>query len=246
MAKLKGLVAIVTGATSGIGEATAKAYASEGAKVVVTGRSEEKSNRVVQEITDAGGTAIFMKMDVTDASQIKATVEKTISEYGTVDILFNSAGIHDSYDKVLDATEEDFNKLMQINVTGVFLVTKEVLPYMLEKGKGSIITVGSQGSFVAGPGGIAYVTSKHALVGFNKQLSYDYGNQGIRANLLAPGFIETPMTDGIEDERLKNIPAERAGTAEEIAKVAVFLASDDASYLQGSEVTADGGWNIGR
>lgn len=246
MAKLKGLVAIVTGATSGIGEATAKAYASEGAKVVVTGRSEEKSNRVVQEITDAGGTAIFMKMDVTDASQIKATVEKTISEYGTVDILFNSAGIHDSYDKVLDADEEDFNKLMQINVTGVFLVTKEVLPYMLEKGKGSIITVGSQGSFVAGPGGIAYVTSKHALVGFNKQLSYDYGNQGIRANLLAPGFIETPMTDGIEDERLKNIPAERAGTAEEIAKVAVFLASDDASYLQGSEVTADGGWNIGR
>lgn len=246
MAKLKGLVAIVTGATSGIGEATAKAYASEGAKVVVTGRSEEKGNRVVQEITDAGGTAIFMKMDVTDASQIKATVEKTISEYGTVDILFNSAGIHDSYDKVLDADEEDFNKLMQINVTGVFLVTKEVLPYMLEKGKGSIITVGSQGSFVAGPGGIAYVTSKHALVGFNKQLSYDYGNQGIRANLLAPGFIETPMTDGIEDERLKNIPAERAGTAEEIAKVAVFLASDDASYLQGSEVTADGGWNIGR
>lgn len=246
MTKLKDLVAIVTGATSGIGEATAKAYANEGAKVVVTGRSEEKGNRVVQEIKDVGGTAFFMKMDVTDASQIKATVEKTVSEFGTVDILFNSAGIHDSYDKVLDADEEDFNKLMHINVTGVFLVTKEVLPHMLEKGKGSIITVGSQGSFVAGPGGIAYVTSKHALVGFNKQLSYDYGNQGIRANLLAPGFIETPMTDGIEDERLKNIPAERAGTADEIAKVAVFLASDDASYLQGSEVTADGGWNIGR
>lgn len=246
MNSLKGHVAFVTGGTSGIGEATARAFAKAGAKVAVAGRKEDIGSQVVKEINEAGGQAIFVELDVTESEKIKNAVKKTVKELGPIDILFNSAGIHDAYDTVLDADEESFSKLMNINVNGVFLVTKEILPIMLENGKGSIITVGSQGSFVAGPGGIAYVTSKHALVGFNKQLSYDFGDKGIRANLLAPGFIETPMTEGIEDERLKDIPAGRAGTAEEIAKVAVFLASDDASYLQGSEITADGGWNIGR
>lgn len=246
MSNLENRVALVTGGTSGIGEATAKAYAEAGAKVAVAGRDEKDGARIVEEIEKAGGKAIFVKLDVTDPDSIKEAVAKTKQELGPIDILFNSAGIHDKYADVLEADGESFSKLMNINVNGVFLVTKEVLPMMLEKGKGAVITVGSQGSMVAGPGGIAYVTSKHALVGFNKQLAYDFGSKGIRANLLAPGFIETPMTEGIDDERLKNIPAQRAGTPEEIAKVAVFLASDDASYLQGSEVTVDGGWNIGR
>lgn len=246
MSKLENRIALVTGGTSGIGEATAKAFAEAGAKVAVAGRDETDGSRIVDEIKQAGGEAIFVKVDVTNTEEIKQAVAKTAEEWGAIDILFNSAGIHDKYADVLEADEESFSKLMNINVNGVFLMTKEVLPMMLEKGKGVVITVGSQGSFVAGPGGIAYVTSKHALVGFNKQLAYDFGDKGIRSNLLAPGFIETPMTEGIDDERLQNIPAQRAGTPEEIAKVAVFLASDDASYLQGSEVTADGGWNIGR
>ncbi|MFL2099524.1 SDR family NAD(P)-dependent oxidoreductase [Desemzia sp. FAM 23991] len=246
MGKLTGKVAFVTGGTSGIGEFTAKAFAEQGAKVIVAGRDEEDGTRIVKEMEEKGGQGLFVTLDITEKEDIKQSVEKTLDAFGTIDVLVNSAGIHDSYDTVLDTDEESYDKLMDINVKGPFLMTKEILPILLEKGKGTIINVGSQATFVAGPGGSAYVTSKHAIEGFTKQLAYDFGKKGIKANLIAPGFIETPMTEGIEDDRLKDIPAQRAGRPEEVAALAVFLASDESDYIQGTSIKIDGGWTIGR
>lgn len=244
--KLEGKVAIVVGGTSGIGEATAKAFAKEGSKVVVAGRDKEDGTRIVNEIKEDDGEAIFVYLDTTDKNEIKEAVKETIETFKTIDILYNGAGIHDSYKTVLDIDEEDYDQLMDVNVKGPFLTTREVLPILLEKGKGTIINVGSQATFVAGPGGSAYVTSKHAIEGFTKQLSYDFGQKGIKANLIAPGFVETPMTEGIKDKRLNDIPAKRAGKANEIAALSVFLASDESDYIQGTSIKIDGGWTIGR
>lgn len=244
--RLKDKVALIIGGTSGIGEATAKAFAEEGAKVVVSGRKEEEGDRIVKDITDNGGLAIFAKVDTTNFEEVTKGVQKTVDEFGTLDILYNGAGILDSYQTALDIEEEDYDQLMAVNVKGPYLAAKAVLPIFLEKGKGTIINVGSQATHVAGPGGSAYVTSKHALEGFTKQLAYDFGAKGVKANLIAPGFVETPMTEGIEEERLKDIPAQRAGKPEEVASLAVFLASEESNYMHGTSVTMDGGWVVGR
>lgn len=244
--KLKDRVAVIFGGTSGIGEATAKAYADEGAKVVVSGRSEEDGNRIVKAIKDKGQDALFVQADVTEALEVQEVVDKALETFDKIDILYNGAGIHDKYKTALEVEEDEYEKLMAVNVKGPYLASKAVIPHFLERGSGTIVNVGSQATHVAGPGGSAYVTSKHAIEGFTKQLAYDFGEKGIKANLIAPGFIETPMTEGIEDERLKNIPAKRAGKAEEVAALAVFLASDDSNYMHGSTVTIDGGWVTGR
>lgn len=244
--KLQDRVAIVFGGTSGLGEATAKAYANEGAKVVVTGLSVEDGQRIVNAIEDNDQQATFVKADVTDKAQIQAVVDKALETYGQIDILYNGAGIHDAYDNVVELDEDLYDKLMAINVKAPYLASKAVIPYFIKQGKGAIINVGSQATQMAGPGGSAYVTSKHAVLGFTKQLAFDFGSQGVKANILSPGFIETPMTDGIDDERLDRIPAQRAGKPEEIAALAVFLASDDSNYMHGANVFMDGGWVLGR
>lgn len=177
MEKLAGKTAFITGGTSGIGEFTAKALANDGAKVAVAGRDEEDGKRIVEEIQQAGGETIFVRLDITDKASITKSIKQAVDSFGNIDILFNGAGIHDSYDTVLDTDEESYDLLMDINVKGPFLMTKEVLPMMLENEKGTIINVGSQATFVAGPGGSAYVTSKHALEGFTKQLAYDFGKK---------------------------------------------------------------------
>jgi len=244
--KLKDRVAIIFGGTSGIGEATAKAFADEGAKVVISGRDEDDGDRIVKEIKDKGSEALFVKADVTKADEVKTVVDKALETFDHIDILYNGAGIHDSYKTAVEVEEDEYEKLMAVNVKGPYLASKAVIPHFLERGQGTIVNVGSQATHVAGPGGSAYVTSKHALEGFTKQLAYDFGEKGIKANLIAPGFVDTPMTEGIEDERLNDIPAKRAGKPEEVAALAVFLASDDSNYMHGSTVTMDGGWVTGR
>lgn len=244
--KLQDRVAIVFGGTSGLGEATAKAFANEGAKIVVTGRDEEEGNRIVKDIKDSDQDAIFVKADVTEKNDIQAVVDKALTTYGQIDILYNGAGIHDAYDNAVELEEDFYDKLMAINVKAPYLASKMVIPHFIKQGGGTIINVGSQATQMAGPGGSAYVTSKHAILGFSKQLAFDFGSQGIKVNTLSPGFIKTPMTEGIEDERLERIPAKRAGKPEEIAALAVFLASDDSNYMQGANVLMDGGWVLGR
>ncbi len=244
--KLQDRVAIVFGGTSGLGEATAKAFANEGAKVVVTGRDEEDGNRIVKDIKDNNQDAIFVKADVTTKSDIQAVVDKALTTYDQIDILYNGAGIHDAYDNAVELEEDFYDQLMVINVKAPYLAAKMVIPHFIKQGGGTIINVGSQATQMAGPGGSAYVTSKHAILGFSKQLAFDFGSQGIKVNTLSPGFIKTPMTEGIDDERLDRIPAQRAGKPEEIAALAVFLASDDSNYMQGANVLMDGGWVLGR
>ena len=244
--KLQDRVAILFGGTSGLGEATAKAFANEGAKIVVTGRDEEDGNRIVKDIRDNNQDAIFVKADVTEKTDIQAVVDQALTTYGQIDILYNGAGIHDAYDNAVELEEDFYDKLMAINVKAPYLASKMVIPHFIEQGGGTIINVGSQATQMAGPGGSAYVTSKHAILGFSKQLAFDFGSQGIKVNTLSPGFIKTPMTEGIDDERLERIPAERAGKPEEIAALAVFLASDDSNYMQGANVLMDGGWVLGR
>lgn len=246
MNKLDNRVALLYGGTSGLGEATARLYAKEGAKVVVAGRSEERGNEIVSSIKADGGKAIFVEVDLLDVESIKRSVKDTVNAFGTIDILYNGAGILDEYVGIIDTDLDLFDKVIAINLKGVFVATQEVLPYFVEKGKGVVINIGSQGSKFAGVGGTSYVTSKHALVGFNKQIAYDYGKKGVKSLLLAPGYIETPMTDGVEEERLNDIPEGRAGKADEIAKLALFLASDDSDYMNGTEVYMDGGWTVGR
>ena len=246
MGKLQDRVALIYGGTSGLGEATAKLYAKEGAKVAIAGRSVERGNEIVDAINYEGGEAIFVEVDLMETDQIKQSVQDTVDAFGTIDILYNGAGILDEYVGIIETDEEEFDQIVQLNIKAPFIATKEVMPIFVEKGKGVVINLGSQGSKFAGVGGTSYVTSKHALVGFNKQLAYDYGDKGIKALLLAPGFIDTPMTDDVKEERLNDIPDRRAGKPEEVAKLALFLASDDSNYMNGTEVYMDGGWTVGR
>lgn len=246
MSKLQDRVALIYGGTSGLGEATAHLYVKEGAKVAIAGRNEERGNKIVEALKDEGGEAIFVQVDLMDTDQIKQSVQETVDAFGTIDILYNGAGILDKYEDIIHTDEETFDSVLEINVKSLFTTTKEVMPIFEEKGKGVVINLGSQGSKFAGVGGTSYVTSKHALVGFTKQLAYDYGPKGIKANLLAPGYIDTPMTEDVEEERLADIPDQRAGKPEEIAQLALFLASDDSNYMNGTEVYMDGGWTVGR
>lgn len=246
MGKLENRVALIYGGTSGLGEATAKLYAKEGAKVAVAGRNKDRGNQIVKEIKDSGGEAVFVEVDLMDTAQIKKSVQDTVDAFGTIDILYNGAGILDDYENISNTDEETFDNVIQINIKAVFTATKEVMPIFEEKENGVVINLGSQGSKFAGVGGTSYVTSKHALVGFTKQLAYDFGPKGIKANLLAPGYIDTPMTDEVKEERLQDIPDQRAGKASEVANLALFLASDESDYMNGTEVYMDGGWTVGR
>jgi len=246
MKKLAEQVALIYGGTSGLGEATAKLFAKEGAKVVIAGRSVERGNEIVQEVKKKGGEAAFVKVDLMDRDQIKRSVQDVLDTFGTIDILYNGAGILDKYEDIIHTSEDTFDSVITLNLKAVFSATKEVMPVLVEKGRGTIINLGSQGSKFAGVGGISYVSSKHAQVGFTKQLAYDYGPKGIKANLLAPGYIDTPMTEDVEEKRLQEIPNQRAGKPEEVAKLALFLASEDSNYMNGTEVYMDGGWTVGR
>jgi len=246
LGKLDNRVALMYGGTSGLGEASAYLYAKEGAKVAIAGRSEERGNEIVDKIIDDGGEAIFVKVDSMDTDQIKNSVQETLDAFETIDILYNGAGILDDYENIIDTDEDTFDQVLALNVKALFTATKEVMPLFVEKGEGVVINLGSQGSKFAGVGGTSYVTSKHALVGFTKQLAYDFGPKGIKANLLAPGYIDTPMTDDVKEERLADIPDQRAGKAEEVAQLALFLASDDSDYINGEAIYMDGGWTVGR
>ncbi|MDY5060720.1 SDR family NAD(P)-dependent oxidoreductase [Staphylococcus simulans] len=246
MGKLDNKVAIITGGSSGLGEAVAKRFAAEGAKVVIVNRHKEKGEKVLKAIEDNGGTGLALGVDVTSKNSVEEAVKTIKDQFGTIDILYNGAGVHDGYKDALETDEDTFDLLMGVNVKGAYLFTHAVLPTFLDNNSGVIINVGSQGSSMAGVGGSTYVTTKHAIAGFTKQLAYDFGHKGIRANLLSPGFIETPMTEGVDEQRTKEIPAQRAGKPEDLAAAAVFLASDEAAYVQGAELNVDGGWTVGR
>jgi len=248
--RLKNQVALITGGTSGIGEATAVLFAKEGAKVAVTGRNESRGHAVTVRILEAGGSAIFIRTDVRRAEECHRAVEETITSFGKLDILFNNAGIFYAHD-ALDCTEEEWDLQIDINLKGTFLMSKYALPGMIAQGSGVIINNSSGWGIVGGDKAVAYCASKGGVVLLTKAMAIDHGRQGIRVNCICPGDVETPMLP--EDARFRgmkweqylagcsNRPLGRIGTADEIAKAALFLASDESSFMTGASLVVDGG-----
>jgi NAD(P)-dependent dehydrogenase (short-subunit alcohol dehydrogenase family) len=248
--KLLGRSAIITGGTSGIGRATGLLFAREGAKVVLVGRDESKGKVSLEEIRKEGGEAVFVRADVSKSVEVKKIVERTIQAYGRIDILFNNAGVN-PLGTAQSTSEKVWDDVIGINLTGIFLCCKYVIPYMLKQGGGVIINTGSVNSFMAWENEVAYDASKGGVLMFTKATALDFAKNNIRVNCICPGLIITPLVRKLwdelpdpkraEEQMVKNHPMNRAGLPEEVAKVALFLASDDSSFVTGAAVPVDGG-----
>jgi len=248
--RLQNKVALITGGTSGIGEATALLFAKEGAKIAITGRHEKRGHGVTAQILEAGGQAIFLRTDVRKADECRRAVEETVASFKRVDVLFNNAGVFYPH-TALDCTEEEWDLQIDINLKGTFLMSKFVLPRMIEQRRGVIINNSSGWGMVGGDAAVAYCASKGGVVLLTKAMAIDHGGRGIRVNCICPGDVDTPMLP--EDARMRgqkwddylagcsNRPLRRIGTPEEIAKAALFLASDDSSFMTGAALVVDGG-----
>ena len=242
--KLKGKVAIITGATSGMGRDTAVIFAEEGAKVMITGRDEKRALEVVEEIKKKGGEAAYVIADIADRNAPDKIVDEAVAKYGTVDILFNNAGVF-LYNRAVETEIEDWDKVMQVNVTSAYLLSKKVAPIMKAKGKGVIINTSSIASVSSRYGGAAYCASKHALNGLTLSLARELAPE-IRVNSILPGIILTPILDpvgGVDavEGLIELIPLSRIGQGSEIGTVALFFASDDSSYVTGQLLRVNGG-----
>ncbi|WP_024544746.1 3-oxoacyl-[acyl-carrier-protein] reductase [Picosynechococcus sp. NKBG15041c] len=241
--RLKDQVAIVTGASRGIGKATAIALASEGAKVVINyARSSGAAEALVAEIQAAGGEAIALQADVSQEDQVADLVEKTLAQWGQIDVLVNNAGI--TKDTLLMRMKlDDWQAVIDLNLTGVFLCTKAVTKPMMKKRRGRIINITSVAGLMGNPGQANYSAAKAGVIGFTKTIAKELASRNIVANAVAPGFIATDMTEGLAaDEILKYIPLSRYGQPEEIAGMVRFLAADPAAaYITGQTFNVDGG-----
>lgn len=238
-------VVIVTGAASGMGISEAKAFAKAGAKVVVADVNAEGAKQVAKEIADEGGEAIGIGVDLTDAEQLKSMVDDVNAHYGRIDVLINNAGVFDKYTTLLDTSDELWDLIYNINIKAVFRLTKLVLPQMIERGNGAIVNIASIAGLVANKGGAAYTSSKHAVIGLTKHLSSTYAKDGIKINAICPGTIVTPLIkDVVANIPKDNVPMLRFGTPEEVAELAMFLASDEAAFMSGAIVPIDGGYTI--
>jgi NAD(P)-dependent dehydrogenase (short-subunit alcohol dehydrogenase family) len=249
--RLEDRTALITGGTSGIGEATSWLFGKEGASVAVVGRNTERGKSVAKRISDAGGTAIFVQADVRKSDDCRTAVERTIETFGRLDILFNNAGTY-SVNDVVGCTEEEWDDQVDTSLKGTFLMSKYALPHMIERGSGSIVNCASGWGLVGGPKAAAYCAAKGGMVVMTKAMAIDHGPQGIRVNAICPGDTDTPMER--EDARNQGLsweayvhqmtgtrPIARMATPEEIALGVLFLASDDASYITGAALPVDGG-----
>jgi NAD(P)-dependent dehydrogenase (short-subunit alcohol dehydrogenase family) len=252
--KLKDKVAIVTGATSGIGKATALLFANEGADVVITGRRAELGQRVEEEIRQRGARGVFVQADHSNADDCSRVLEQTLASFGRVDILFNNAGIV-THGTAETTSEETWNETLAINVTGVWRMCKLVLPIMKKQGGGVIVNNGSDWSVVGGKDAFPYIASKGAIGMMTKAMALDYARENIRVNAVCPGdtlvdrWLETGYFESNEHKELEKeikeasayLPMGRFGKPEEIAKAVLFLASDDSSFVTGHLLLVDGG-----
>jgi 3-oxoacyl-[acyl-carrier protein] reductase len=244
MFSLKDKVAVVTGASQGIGRETALALAEAGAKVVVAARNEEKLAALVQEITGKGGEAFAVKLDVADPEQTKAAFKSIVEKFGKVDILVNNAAItRDGLAMRMKA--DDWDAVLRTNLTGAHLCIQQVLPGMMKARAGRIINIASVVARMGNAGQANYVAAKAGLIGLTKAIAIEIASRNITVNAVAPGFIETPMTDVLSDkvkEELKTrIPLGRMGSSRDVAAAIVFLASDEACYITGHVLDVNGG-----
>ena len=249
MKTLENKVALVTGGTSGIGKATALALGVAGAKVVFSGRRDREGEDTANSIRQSGAECLFVRSDVSNEADVKALIQKTVESYGRLDYAFNNAGIESLTKPLHEQSIEDFDKLMAINVRGLFLCMKSEIQQMLTQGTGVIINNSSMGGLIAFPGISPYHASKHAVMGLTRSAALDYAKQGIRINAVNPGLIATEMMDRLtttdtssEQLAASIVPMGRMGQPEEIAATVVFLCSDAASYITGQSLVVDGGY----
>jgi 3-oxoacyl-[acyl-carrier protein] reductase len=248
MQRLGGKVAIVTGAGSGIGREISRQAHAEGAHVVAADIEPAGIGALAAEL--GNGRVTSATLDVRDGDAIDRAVDAVIGELGGVDVLFNNAGVTDRFTPAADTTDEVWEHVLGVNLIGPFRLARRVLPSMLERGGGAIVNTGSVASVVAGAGGTAYTVSKHGILGLTRALAFEYGQKGIRVNAVLPGAIRTAMTSSAEalvdgaDAAIAATPAGRWAAPEEVARVAVFLASEDASFVYGSAFKVDGGWSL--
>ena len=249
--KLANKVAIITGAGSGMGKTAAKLFAAEGAKIAAADITEGPVKETVAEITKAGGEALAIRADVSKAPDVKRMVDEAIAKFGTLDIIYNNAGIEGDSAFLSNMTEEQFDRVIAINLRGVFLGMKFALPHMMKARSGSIINTASIAALVAIKGSTAYAAAKAGVIAMTRVAALEYGRYNIRVNAICPGAIETPMAERVRGGVAPNPAAikrisllERMARPEEIARVALFLASDDASFATGAPFIIDGGWTV--
>lgn len=243
-------VAIVTGGSFGIGKATAIAFARRAARVVVADWIQDDS--VLKEIQELGGTAIYVRCDVSKTADVAAMISQTVKAFGRIDFAVNNAGIEGKNASCHECTEENWDKTININLKGLWLCMKHEIPVMLKQGKGAIVNVASIAGLIGFPGLPAYVVSKHGIVGLTKTAALEYAKQGIRVNAVCPGVIKTAMVDRItgEDKVVEKKyedmePIGRMGHPDEVAEAIIWLCSDAASFVTGDAMSVDGGWIAG-
>jgi NAD(P)-dependent dehydrogenase (short-subunit alcohol dehydrogenase family) len=242
-------VVLITGALTGIGRATALAFAGEGARIVVSGRRDEAGQALVSELRAAGAEAEYHRADVRQEDDVKQLVDRTVARFGSLDVAVNNAGTEGESGPITGQSIENFRATFDTNVLGVFLSLKHEMRVMLEQGSGSIINLSSVAGQIGFPGASIYVASKHAVEGLTKSAALEGAAAGIRVNSVAPGPVATDMLDrftgrdgGAKAGFLAGIPAKRAATPDEIAQTIAFLASDKAKYLTGQNIAVDGGY----
>lgn len=249
MKKIENKTAIVTGAASGMGKAIAQLFAEEGANVIIADLRQNEIDEVVNSITQKGGKAIGVVCNVANENEIKNMIDTTVKQFGTIDILVNNAGIMDDFLPVDLVTNDIWNRVINVNLNGPFYACRLAVPIMLKQGNGIIINIDSVGGLFGTRAGVAYSASKHALIGLTKNIGFMYAQKGIRCNAIAPGGVNTNIGKNMKPDKFgyercvsggANMP--RTGEPDEIARVALFLACNDSSFVNGTVLTADGGW----
>jgi NAD(P)-dependent dehydrogenase (short-subunit alcohol dehydrogenase family) len=252
MNRLEGKVAIVTGGNAGIGEAVAKRFAEEGAAVVITGRRQAELDRVMSGIRHNNGKGLAVAGSVSDELHVRGVTQRTLDSFGRIDILINNAGIGDFGKRIHETEDATWATLLDVNLTGVFRMTRAVVPQMLKQGRGAIVNISSVASLVGIPGAPAYAASKGGVDALTRALAIDYAKDGIRCNIVNPGLIDTPMAAPLMANPdmlqpiLSHYALRRPGTPEEVANMVLYLASDEAGWVTGGTFTIDGGMTVSK